>query len=305
MFEEIVSALSDYTVVLEPDHDTPEWWAGAPSVLRSDDGFYLAARMREGNSPRGLRGYEVRILRSEDGKRFQPVHHLKREDVGVPGFERPSLVRVPDTGKYRLYACAGLETGWAVLCFDDVDDPKDIAPRSWKRVLWEEPPDDGFAYVSGYKDPYVTYLDGQWHMFVIACDRVERIGHFLSDDGHHWRQASDRPFMENSGWHNFYTRPACVVPLAVGYLFVYEGSLLTWRDPVYNIATGLAYSPDLQQCIDLTPDAPLLKSTTPGDYATWRYWHWVRVGEQLYVYFEAARPNNSNEVRLGIVDLHG
>ena len=52
---------------------------------------------------------------------------------------------------------------------------------------------------------------------------------------------------------------------------------------------------------DLTPDEPLLKSTTPGDYHTWRYSHWLTVGEQVYVYFEAARANNTNEIRLMIL----
>ena len=90
--------------------------------------------------------------------------------------------------------------------------------------------------------------------------------------------------------------------MTVGYLFVYEGSNLLWRDPVYNIATGLAYSPDLETFIDLTPDEPLLTSTTPGDYHTWRYSHWMRVGDQVFVYFEAARPNNTNEIRLAVFD---
>ena len=79
------------------------------------------------------------------------------------------------------------------------------------------------------------------------------------------------------------------------------------RDPevqksYYNIATGLAYSPDLDTAVDLTPGAPLLKSTTPGDYHTWRYSHWLPVGGRIYVYFEATRPNNTNEIRLGILD---
>ena len=50
---------AEYTVVLEPDQDAPEWWAGAPSVCRDAEGvFWMACRMREGDSPRGLRGYE-------------------------------------------------------------------------------------------------------------------------------------------------------------------------------------------------------------------------------------------------------
>ena len=103
MFDDVVEALSRYEVVLEPDEDTPEWWAGAPSVVLTDDGtFYLAARMREGNSPRGRRGYEVRILKSADGRRFEPVNHIRREDAGVSGFERPALVTDPKTGRFKL-----------------------------------------------------------------------------------------------------------------------------------------------------------------------------------------------------------
>jgi len=300
--DDVVAAMSRYEVILEPDRDEPEWWAGAPSALRADDGtFYLAARMREGYSPRGKRGYEIRILKSGDGRNFEPINHIRHEDAGVPVFERPALVRVPDTGKYRLYGCSGLDRGWAILKFDDADHPSAFDARSAKPVLAADYPDDGFAHVTGYKDPVVIWDKGQWHMFVIGCDNVERIWHFASDNGERWQPTARGPVMENAGWHNFYTRPASVLPLTVGYLFVYEGSNLQWRDPVYNIATGLAYSPDLATFIDLTPHEPLLKSTTPGDYHTWRYSHWLPVGDGVFVYYEAARPNNTNEIRLSIL----
>jgi len=305
MFDYIVAAMADYRVILEPDEDRPEWWAGAPSVWRDDDGtFYLAARMREGNSPRGRRGYEIHILKSADGCHFTPINHLRREDAGLAGFERPALVRDPRTGRYKLYGCSGFERGWAIIKFDDVDDPTDFDVRTVGRVVWANYPDDGFAHVMGYKDPFVFWDKGLWHMLVIGYDRVERTWHFTSQDGEAWQPAAPTPVMENDGWHNFYTRPASVLPLAVGYLYVYEGSHVNWRDPVYNIATGLAYSPDLITFVDLTPNAPLLMSTTPGDYHTWRYSHWMIVGDQVFVYFEAARPNNSNEIRLGVFDVN-
>ena len=136
-------------------------------------------------------------------------------------------------------------------------------------------------------------------MFVIAFDRIERIYHYTSDNGTEWEISEPCPVLENAGWHNFFTRPACVLPLDVGYLFVYEGSNVLWLDPDYNIATGLAYSPDLESFVDLTPDEPLLKSTTPGPYHTWRYSHWLPVDDEVFVYFEAARPNRTNELRLG------
>jgi len=300
--DEVASALSRYEVVLEPDENTPEWWAGAPSVLLDDDGtFYLAARMREGRSPKGRRGYEIRILKSADGRHFEPIHRIRREDAGVAGFERSALVKDPRTGKYRLYNCAWLERGWGVVRFDDADDPAHFDPKSCRPALAVEYPDDGFIRVTGYKDPFVLWDRGRWHMFVIGADRVERPYHFTSEDGERWEPAAPGPIMESTGWHNCYTRPASVVPMAVGYLLVYEGSNLLWRDPNYNIATGVAYSPDLRTFIDLTPNEPLIKSTTPGDYHTWRYSHWLRVGSELYVYYEAARPNNTTEVRLSVL----
>lgn len=306
MFDEVVAAMSRYHVVLEPDEDTPEWWAGAPSVVDSGEGmFYLAARMREGNSPLGKRGYEVRILESADGRGFECINHITREAAGVSGFERPAIVRDPRTGLYKLYGCAGFERGWSILKFDDAAHPRDFDARTAKRVLTPECEDGGFAHMAGYKDPVVIWAKGQWHMFVIGRDYVERIWHFTSGDGETWGRASDKPVLENAGWHNFYTRPASVLPMAVGYLFVYEGSNIGWRDPVYNIATGLAYSPDLDTFVDLTPSEPLLKSTTPGACHTWRYSHWMAAGGDVLVYFEAARPNGTNEIRLGVLNGTG
>jgi len=301
-FDQIASAAAEYQVVLEPDENTPEWWAGAPSALLAADGaFYLACRMREGRSPRGRRGYEVRILKSQDGIHFQAIHHIRREDAGLLGFERPALVQVPGTGKFRLYGCTPLERGWAIIRWDDADDPAAIRPDTARPVLVVDYPDDQFVHVTGYKDPFVMHDGERWHMFVIGCDRVERAWHFTSADGDAWAPANPGLIMDTGGWHDYFTRPACLVPLAVGWLFVYEGSHVLWRDPVYNIATGLAYSPDLAHVVDLTPEQPLLQSTTPGDYHTWRYSHWLPVGDRLYVYFEAARPNSTNEVRLAIL----
>jgi hypothetical protein len=322
MFERIATALDSYITVLEPDENEAEWWAGAPSVLLDDDGtFYMAARMREGNSPRGKRGYENRILQSADGRSFETINQLHRDDVGIPGFERPSLVKDPTTGKYRLYSCSGLDGNWGIIKFADADHPSEIDPKSWEVVLQPEIERDdrlGFIQVEGYKDPFVFHDGSCWHMLVIGYDRIERPYHFTSDDGVAWatgsrnadrtlagdlrRSALQEPIMENDGWHNVFTRPACVLPMTIGYMLVYEGSSVHWRDPSYNIATGLAYTPDLETYVDLTPDAPLLMSTTPGDYHTWRYSHWLLVGDKVHVYFEASRPNNSNEIRLATFD---
>src|SRR5690606_9914880 len=109
------------TVILRPDKDEPEWWAGAPSVLRDPDGtFWMACRMRTADAPRGRRGYEIRILRSSDGVHFEVVHSIGREEVPIPGFERPALLRDPASRRYKLYACGPWQEGpWCIIKFDD------------------------------------------------------------------------------------------------------------------------------------------------------------------------------------------
>ena len=294
-----LAKFTDHDVILEPDEDTPEWWAGAPSVARAADGtFVLAARMREGHSPRGRRGYEVRLLQSDDGIHFQPLKSIPRESIPIPGFERPALVRDPKAGTFKLYLCGPWQDGpWCILKLDDADDPADFAPETCRPTLTAA--HCGCAGVVQFKDPFVAYLEGRYHMLVIGCQsEVERTYHFTSDDGETWEPVGRGLAFECAGWHNFYTRPACLVPMGVGHLFVYEGSHNTWHDPPYNIATGFAYTLDLKTFTDLTPSEPALKSTTPGDYHTWRYSHWLWVGDELWAYAECARPNNTNEIRL-------
>lgn len=293
----------EYEVVLEPDKDEPEWWAGAPSVCRGGDGtFWLAARMRTADAPRGLRGYELRILKSADGVKFEPAHSIKREDVPIAGFERPCLLTDPKTKKFKLYACGPVEEKWSIIKFNDADNPTKFDPRSAKVViapLAQSFPRD--TVPTGYKDPFILFAEGKYHAYLIGERRgTEKIYHFASEEGEAWSPVGNprNSIMDLSGWHDFFVRPACVVPWGVGYFFIYEGSDARWHDPVYNVATGLGFTFDLHNVIDLTPDSPLAISTTPGNFATWRYSHWLRVGDELWAYAEVAKPNDSHEVRL-------
>jgi hypothetical protein len=304
-FGSLPQKFQHYDVILKPDKDEAEWWAGAPSVVRDSKGiFWLACRMRTANAPRGLRGYEIRILRSTDGIHFEKVHSIPREDVPIPGFERPALLIDPQTGRFKLYGCGPWKGGpWCIIKFADAEDPTEFKPSSAKVVIAPRPKSyDRDVIVDGYKDPFIIYAEGAYHCYVIGyMRRVERLFHFRSRDGEHWEPVGSpyQPIMDLDGWHDFYVRPASVLPIGAGYLFVYEGSNSDWYDPVYNITTGLAFTFDLQHVIDLTPDSPLIVSTTPGEhFYTWRYSHWMYVGDEIWVYAEVAKPNGSNEIRL-------
>lgn len=300
----IANKFNEYEVILEPDIDEPEYWAGAPSVVRDNNGvFWMAARMRSPKHPRGLRGYEIRLLKSVDGINFVKYHSIMREEVPIMGFERPSLLIDPITQKFKLYICGPWKDNpWSILKFNDVDDLKKIIPESAHLVI--SPPHKKYerdVSVSEYKDPFIIYAEGEFHCYVIGYIRKnERLFHFSSIDGETWKPVGNvnQPIMELNNWHNFFIRPASVLPIGIGYLFIYEGSSSQWYDPVYNIGTGLGFTFDLHNIIDLTTESPLLLSKTPGDFYTFRYSHWMWVNNELWVYAEVTNNNNSHEIRL-------
>lgn len=300
----ISEKFNTYDVVLKPDKDAPEWWAGAPSVVLDKNGtFWMAARMRSPEHPRGLRGYEIRILKSKDGIHFQQVHRIGREEVPIPGFERPALLIDPITGKFKLYACGPWKEGtWAIIKFDDAESPDEFIASSARPVI--QAPEKTYprdVSVTEYKDPVIIFTENKYHCYVTGYIRQnERIFHFISNDGEDWQPVGDinQPVFDLNGWHNFFTRPASVLPVGVGYLFIYEGSSTQWFDPVYNIGTGLGFTFDMKHITDLTTDSPMVISTTPGDFYTWRYSHWMWVEKEIWIYAEVANPNMSHEIRL-------
>ncbi len=295
----------NYETVLKPDKDAADWWAGAPSVIRDREGvFWMAARMRTADGARGLRGYEVRILRGTDGVDFQPVKSIRREDVPIPGFERPALLQDPATGKYKLYLCGPWKEGpWSIIKLDDADTPEEFNPATARPVISPAPKaHERDIPPEEYKDPVIIHAAGAYHCYVIGyLRRNERVYHFSSPDGEVWKPAGGSYYhavMDLSGWHDFFVRPAAVVPVGLGWLFIYEGSSSEWHDPVYNVLTGLAFTFDLDTIHDITPEAPLFGSTTPGpNFHTWRYSTWLRVDGELWAYAEVACPNDTKEIR--------
>lgn len=264
--------------------------------------FWMALRMRTAEGQLGQRGYEIRILRSDDGIHFVKIHRIQREQIPTTGFERSDLLVDPHTGKFKLYACGPLTGDWCIFKFADVDSPEQFDPATVKPVIEAIPSHpQGVPHPTAYKDPFILYAGGAYHCYVIGVLRSERIFHFTSADGEQWQPIGhpSESLLPLAGWHSFYyVRPACVLPIGVGYLFVYEGSSVPWEDPVYNIATGLGFTFDLHHVTDLTPDAPLLVSPTPGRLHVWRYSHWLRVEDELWVYAEVEKPNGAHETRL-------
>ncbi|MBN2091290.1 hypothetical protein JW964_16890, partial [candidate division KSB1 bacterium] len=190
-YENISQNFQQYDVILEPDKNQPEWWAGAPSVVRDERGvFWLACRMRSPEFPRGLRGYEIRILKSVDGIHFTKVISITRESVPIPGFERPAILIDPITKKFKLYACGPWQNkSWCIIKFDDANDPTHFIPSTAHPVIQPmEKRYDRDITVHAYKDPFILFTQGMYHAYVTGYIREnERVFHFSSQDGENWQ----------------------------------------------------------------------------------------------------------------------
>lgn len=148
---------ADSDVVVPPPGGAPGYWAGAPSVVGTEDGAYLAYRLRR---PVGEgRGFAVVVAHSPDGRQFEPVCQLHKDDFATDSFERPALVRLPD-GRWRLFVSSATPgtLHWRVEAID-ADRPEEFDPATKRPVTFGDP-------VDAYKDPVVEYGPDGWRMWV-------------------------------------------------------------------------------------------------------------------------------------------
>jgi hypothetical protein len=129
----------------------------------------------------------VHIARSHDGRRFETIAVLDKDEVGAESLERPALVTRPEGG-WRLYL-SGATPGtlhWWVKAID-ADQPDAFDPSRARMTL----PGDARTAV---KDPVVVTSGGQWHLWACChplpdpaeADRMET-RYATSTDGLDWR----------------------------------------------------------------------------------------------------------------------
>jgi hypothetical protein len=289
--------------------------AGSPSAMydANTGEFWLTYRA----AADGPRICELHLARSRDGKKFTDVKSWNITN------ERSCLLKDPRTGKFKLYFCTpqnfglgarkleppvpvgrggGADSSWVICKLDDVDNPEHFQLETARIVLQPTPSGADWFYA---KDPYVVAVGSRFYMYYIGRGKYEQCCLATSLDGEKWVQYQANPVLAQGGWHNFYTRPGCIIPAGNHYFFYYEGSNREWVAPVYNIATGLAITTDLEHIVDITPDAPILKSPTPGPTPwgggpnfTLRYMDAVVLDDRVLFYYEAATEEGCNELRV-------
>jgi hypothetical protein len=299
------------TTILEPPGQGKGYWVGAPGVIYDDNTgkFYIYYRRRKPRDVGADRGYECGISESTDGVNFREVWTASKDLFGSISVERGALVKTLE-GRYRLYIgyVAPEDNKWKIDMVE-ANSPEELDPVTRRLVL--EPGDCG---VEGVKDPYILIVGGKYYMLVSYATTPGKpteglhdtadvfntgkissnTGLALSSDGVDFQWVGDVLSPPGSGWNAYAARATCVLYVPPVFNVFYDGGADVGEN--YEEKTGLAITFDLMKYQHVTDKAPLLVS--PHASGSLRYMDVVRLGEDIYYYYEYARPDGSHELRM-------
>jgi len=302
--------------VIKPPARGEGYWCGAPSALFDDDSgkFYLYYRVRK---PRPVRGGEVFIKESRDGKRFRTIWHATREDFDSPSIERSALVKCPD-GRFRLYISYvdGKDARWRIDMMEAAT-PAEFDPAKRCKILTADDTD-----TEAVKDPAVYLIGGLYYMIVSIATRPKRVSRTLkkkmhatadvhttgitksetglavSADGINFEWKGKIFATSEKGWDSYCSRINSILYLPPVFTAFYDGIPDVSQN--YEEKTGIAVTTDLCNFHRLTKDEPALKSPYGGAL---RYIDVFVLENKIYYYYECATKDGSHELRLNIVPL--
>ncbi|HYB87379.1 MAG TPA: hypothetical protein VEC76_11040 [Streptosporangiaceae bacterium] len=286
---------AESAVAIPPPGRGPGYWAGAPSAVLTEDGVYLAYRLRKplGNG----RGYAVAVARSADGVRFETVTTIKREWMQAESLERPCLVRTP-AGRWRLYlSCATPGTKhWRVELLE-AGDPAGFNARERLVVL----PGDA---KTGVKDPVIRHRDGRWHLWT-SCHPLADPGeadqmiteYATSDDGLDWIWHGTALSGRSGLWDARGTRVSAVCCADGLIAAFYDGRASAVEN--YEERTGIATGTEPAA---LTATGTTAAAESPYAGRGLRYLEVLPLGEGRHrLYYEMTRPDGAHELRTELV----
>ncbi|HOZ58704.1 MAG TPA: hypothetical protein PKY70_10990 [Nakamurella multipartita] len=292
ILEKIGRALADEpaTVVVEPPGVGHGFWAGGPSVVHTDGRFHLAYRLRR-PVDQG-RGYANVVATSDDGIHFTTVATLPVEMFASASLERPALIRRPDGG-WRIYvSCSTFGSKhWWVEAVDTAPggDIADLAAGTRTVVL------AGDA-TSAWKDVVVTREGAAWQMW--ACehlldqgddeaDRMRSV-YLTSTDGLTWTPQRIALAPTPGRWDGRGVRITSAWRSGDQWLASYDGRASAAENWFERTGLAVGASP-----AEFAPVA----GPIDRDGHTLRYVTLAQLPAGLQVYFEAQRPDGSNDLR--------
>jgi hypothetical protein len=269
------------------------FWAGGPSAVAADDGFYLAYRLRR---PIGSgRGYAVAIAYSADGAAFgDPIAMITKEEMDTESLERPELVQLPDGG-WRLYlSCATTGTKhWRVEATDAAH-PAEFDVSRRQLVLPGDP------RKRAVKDPVICHHGGQWHMWATIhplSDPAETdqmtTEYATSADGLDWTWQGTALSGRPGEWDSRGTRVAAVRFGGDALTAYYDGRASAAEN--YEERTGVALGTDPAALIAASRPGAGPVAASPWSGGGLRYLDLVELPDgRTRLYYELTQPDGSH-----------
>jgi len=298
---------SEGLVIREPLGRGYGYWAGGAKVSydQASGSFVLFYRQRV-PLEKG-RGGQCAIALSDDGATFTDVWTASKEQFAANSIEVGHCLRDP-SGGWRLYVSYEYAAGphWRidVICAPTID-ALDVQSR--RTVLAP------FEYgLPSLKDPVVYLREGTYYVYMAGPDRrvAQPRGETLavrpweatflgiSEDGFHFpelRKVFEAPGVDT--WYGRRARINSLFPLEGGYLATYDTARTAYD--MYEEQCGLAWSQDGLGFARI----PLAQPWVRSPFGCVRYVYGLRVGNQLFFYYEYTREDLSHELRVSQVRL--
>ena len=264
-----------------------------------------------------MRGYELRLAWSRDGRRFEDLWTLHKDALGTPSIERACVVAV--AGGLRLYVSFvdPADGRWRIDVLE-ADRPERLDVRSRRPALTATAAD-----VESVKDPVVIRHEDRWLLYASFGSRDLRAaagpddarhasddplhaggdalssgqllsctGLATSADGLAWTWEGPVLVPPRRGWDGFETRLSTVVARDGAWLALYDG--IPGLADNYEERTGIATSADLRTWTRLSTDGPAFRSAHGS--GSLRYACAVRFQGLDLVYFESARADGAHDL---------
>jgi hypothetical protein len=290
----LVPRPTDATIAIPAPGAGRGFWAGGPSAVAADGGFYLACRLRR---PIGSgRGYAVAIAFSADGVHFddEPLKVITSGEADTESLERPELVQLPDGG-WRLYlSCATTGTKhWRVEAIDAAH-PAEFDVRTREVVLPGDP------RKRAVKDPVIQHRGGQWHMWATIHpladpDETDQMSteYATSADGLDWTWQGTALSGRPGEWDSRGTRVAAVRLGPDQVVAYYDGRASAAEN--YEERTGIAVGTDPAALVATSAPGAGPAAASPWSGGGLRYLDLVDLPDgRTRLYYELAQPDGSH-----------
>ena len=297
----------DGTVIRRPPGEGYGYWVGGHKVSYDPVSSSFTLFYRERRPLEHGRGGRCAIARSDDGIDFAEVWSASKSEFNASSIEVGHCLRHSDD-EWRLYVSyeiSGTST-WRIDVLRAAE-PESFHAQQRRTVL--NPGDYGIDWI---KDPVVMRHPGGYRVYAAAppprttmvdglVRKVQPLDATVlaeSDDGLVFPQI-EYVFLpaDDDSWHGKRARINSLVPWEDGWVAFWDGGRSMYDN--YEEWCGLATSPDGRTFSRLDTTGPWVVSP----HGSVRYVFGLRVGEQVFMYYEYTREDGSHDLRVSVIDV--